>query len=147
MFGANFLMGEKFIRSMVSSNLPVAAYSRPVMSPDNRPTPSTIIATPYRISSLSARNLVREVLVREIRLVVIYIRFLRRDITISHPPILEVTRLGRMFEGLVEVSHWQSMIGDASNFSLILDVNNIGGDDTFLMFAQPSLTNDVGFPQ
>jgi len=52
-----------------------------------------------------------------------------------------------MFEGLVEVSHWQSMIGDASNLSLILDVNNIGGDDTFLMFAQPSLTNDVGFPQ
>ena len=122
MFGANFLMGEKFIRSMVSSNLPVAAYRKPVMSPDNRPTPSTIITAPYRIPSLSARNLVREVLVREIRLVVIYIRFLRGDITTFHPPILEVTHLGRMFEGLVEVSHRQSIIGDASNLSLILDV-------------------------
>jgi len=122
MFGANFLMGEKFIRSMVSSNLPVAAYSKPVMSPGNRPTPSTIITAPYRIPSLSARNLVREVLVREIRLVVIYIRFLRGDITTFHPPILEVTHLGRMFEGLVEVSHRQSIIGDASNLSLILDV-------------------------
>ena len=36
---------------------------------------------------------------------------------------------------------------DASNLSLILDVNNTRGDDTFLMFAEPSLTNDVGFPQ
>ena len=105
MFSANFLMGEKFIRSMASSNVPVAAYSRPVMNPDNRPTPSTIITAPYRISSLSTRILVREVSVHEIRPVVIYTRFLRRDITTSHPPILEVTRLGRMFEGLIEVSH------------------------------------------
>lgn len=148
MFGAKCLMGEKSIRSTALSNLPVAAYSRPIMSPDDRPVLSLVIATPYRISSLSPHTVTREISVREARPILTSTQFLPRDITIPHPPILEITRLGPMLEGLIEVNHSQSMIGAVTNLlSPTLDASNIRGGDIFLVSTRSFLTNDVGFTQ